>query len=138
MKKDFLIGGLRTIVWLSLLWYVIFLTTKNIDITPNLNNDMIILSIIWFIALTMIFVGIFKPCFKKPRLIQAFMWIFLILFPVYAWIKDNPQNLVFLHDILQIIGALAVILSFGKVCVYEKCEKQAEKIKEEEMEIIEV
>jgi len=86
----------------------------------------------------MIFVGIFKPCFKKPRLIQAFMWIFLILFPVYTHIQDNPQNLVFLHDILQIIGALATILSFGKICVYDKCKKQAEQIKEEEMEIIEV
>jgi hypothetical protein len=83
----------------------------------------------------MIFVWLFKPCFKKPRIIQAFMWIFLILFPVYTWIQDNPANYVFLHDILQVIWTLALALSFGKICVYNKCEKKQE---EAEIEIIEV
>ena len=137
MKKDLIIGSLRTIVGLWLIGYVVFLYQNHIDIVPGkvYSYDLTILAIVAFIALMIIFVGTLKPCFKKPRIIQAFMWIFLILFAYYTWIVDNPANHMYLRDILAVIGSLALWLSFGKLCVYDRCIKQKE---EEETEIIEI
>ena len=137
MKKDFIVGLLRTVVGLALLWYVIYLQQAHIDIVPNkeYTYDLAILGVTWFVALMMIYVWVFKPCFKRPRIIQAVMWIFLILFANYSWIVDVPGVHLYLRDILNVIGSLALALSFGKVCVYDKCIKQKE---EEETEIIEI
>jgi len=138
MKKDIIIWWMRVAIWLWLLAYIFFLYNKKADIIPWSWNDIIVLWIIALIALVMIYVGLAKPCFKKARIIQATMWIILILFPQYTWITDNPANMIFLHDILQVLWAIAIALSFGKICVYDKCQKIEEKAKEEEMEIIEV
>ena len=140
MKKDTIVWALRTFVGLALLAYVIYLAYYQIDIVPNKpwNYDLIVLIIVGLIAMMMIFVGIVKPCFKKPRLIQAFMGIFLILFPYYAGIQDNPEINQYLGDILRVIGSLALALSFGKFCVYEKCTSLEKQIESWEVEIIEV
>ena len=137
MKKDLIIWWMRTIVGLALLWYVIFIWFNQLDIIPNKtwNYDLTVLVIIWAISAMMIFSWLVKPCFKRPRTMQAIMWAVLILLPYYVGIQDNLTNYLFLWDILKVIGSLALALSFGKVCVYEKCEKKQE---EEEVEIIEV
>jgi len=140
MKKDLLVWWLRVVVGLSLLTYVLYIYFNHIDIVPTKQwwYDIVILAIIAFIWLIMIYVWTIKPCFKRPRVIQFFMWVFLILFPQYVGMVDNASLHLFLHDILQIIWSLAIILSFSKACIYDKCEKVEEQIKNWEMEIIEV
>jgi len=140
IKKDNLIGVLRVIVGLGLLSYVIYLWYNHIDIVPgkDWSYDLAILAIVWIISLVMIFVWIAKPCFKKPRIIQAIMWIFLILFAQYSGITDNYEIHQYLWDILKVIWSLALALSFGKICVYDKCSSIEKQIESWEMEIIEI
>ena len=140
MKKDTIVWLLRTIVGLWLLSYVIYLWYNQIDIVPSKEwgYDLTILVITWIIALVMIFVWIAKPCFKKPRIIQGVMWIFLILFAQYSWIVDTYTTHQYLWDILKVIGALALALSFGKICTYDKCSSVEKQIESGEMEVIEI
>ena len=141
-KKDLFLMSLRTFIGGALLWYVIYLYVNHIDIVPTKEwpYDATILVITGLIALMMIAVGLFRICFKKPRLTMIFMGIFLILFAFYSGITDYPQNSqpVFLRDILAVIWSLATLLWFTKICIYDKCKKIEEKQKEEQMEIIEV
>jgi len=141
-KKDLFLMSLRTFVGGALLGYVIYLYVNQVDIVPGKvwSYDATILSIVGLIALMIIAVGLARICFKKPRLTQIFMWIFLILFAYYSWITDYPANpnYVFLRDILVVLWSLATILGFTKLCIYDKCQKIEEKKKEEQMEIIEV
>jgi len=143
MKKDIIVGLLRTIVGLWLLSYVTYLGYNQIDIIPSKEwgYDLTVLFITWIVALTMIFVWIAKPCFKRPRIIQGIMWVFLILFAQYSWIIDYPNNtfqFAYLWDILKVIWALALWLSFWKMCVYEKCSSIEKQIESWEMEVIEI
>jgi len=141
-KKDLFLMSLRTFVWGALLWYVVYLYINQVDIVPwkVWTYDATILAITWLIWLMIIAVWLFRICFKKPRLTQILMWIFLILFAYYSWITDYPVNHyhVYLRDFLVVLGTLATILWFTKICIYDKCKKIEEKQKEEQMEIIEV
>ena len=141
-KKDLFLMSLRTFVGWALLGYVIYLYINKVDIIPGKvwSYDATILIITGLIALMIIAVWLFRICFKKPRLTQVLMWIFLILFAYYSWITDYPvnHNYVFLRDILVVLWTLATILWFTKLCIYDKCQKIEEKKKEEQMEIIEV
>ncbi len=137
MKKDIWIMTLRTIVWLALLSYVIYLSINQADIIPTKawNFDLTVYIILWILACMMIIVWITRPCFKKPRTFQVIMGIAIILFVNYIWIQDSSISWIFLKDILSILWAIIIVLWFTKVCVYDKCKKQQE---EEEVEIIEV
>ncbi len=141
-KKDLFLMFLRVIVWVSLLSYVIFLYTHKVDIVPTKpwNYDVVILAIVALISLMIILVWLFRICFKRPRLTMFLMGIFLILFAYYSGIVDYPKNsnMVYLRDILVVLWVLASTLGLTNLCVYDKCKKIEEKIKEEKMEIIEV
>ena len=139
-KKDMFLVALRTIVWGSLLAYVIYLYTHHVDIVPTKewSYDATILAITGLIAVMIIIVGIARICFKKPRMTMIFMGIFLILFAFYSGIQDDPAKHIHLRDILATIGTLATLLGFTKICIYDKCKKIEEKQREEQMEIIEV
>lgn len=137
MKKDIWIMSLRIIIGLSLLAYIIYLYINQADIIPTKseNYDITIYIIVWILACILIFIWIMKTCFKKPRTLQVIMWIFIILFVNYVWLKDNPSANIFIKDILSVIWVIITILWFTKVCIYDKCQKKQE---ETEMEIIEV
>jgi len=137
MKKDILLISLRTIIGISLLSYVIYLSINQADIVPTKpwNYDLTVYIILWILAFAFIFLWAAKPCFKRPRTIQVIVWIAIILFANYVWLKDNPSSYIFLKDILSVLWSIITVLWFTKVCIYDKCQQKQE---EAEIEIIEV
>jgi len=137
MKKDIVLMSSKITVGLSLLSYVIYLSIHQLDIIPTKpwNFDLTVYFIIWILACMIIFVWITRFCFKRPRTIQVIIWIAIILFVNYVWIKDNPSSGIFLKDILSVLWVIITVLWFTKICIYDKCQKKQE---EAEVEIIEV
>ena len=137
MKKDLVLSIVRILIWLSLLSYIIYLFINKADIIPSQtrNYDATIYCIIWFFAIAITVSWIIKPCIKKQRTIMVIMWITIILFANYVWLKDNPSSYIFLRDVLNVLWTIITILWFTKVCIYDKCQKKQE---EAEIEIIEV
>jgi hypothetical protein len=140
-RKDLFLATLRVIVGFCLISYLIFLYLHWVKLVPNKSNfyNLIIMWVLFLLWLFILLMWIFRFCFKKPRLVQFIAWIFIILFANYSWIIDYPQNqYVFLKDILNFLGFLAVVLSFSKLCIYDKCMKKQIEEKKQQMEVIEV
>jgi len=126
----------RIIIWLGLVWYSSFLLLEGIDIlavSDQLTNQLGLLAVI-FLGWFMILMWVRPICFPKMKLTHFFLGIFLI-FMARMYFQDDPANMVFVWDILRILGVLNIILGPLGICIPTKCKKLQE---EKEVEIIEV
>lgn len=132
--RDNVVRVLRFIVWWSLIGYVIKLYLSNAIITNNENMQILFYIMILFIWLYIIAFAIYPICLPKPKTTNVLFWIFIIIFAEISLI-DNPQNHVYIADILKILWIVFTIAWFTKVLIPASCQKKMEDAK---IEIIEV
>lgn len=137
--KDKIISWFRIITWLFLVIYIIYLLINGISFTNW--NDIVLWWMLILFWLFLVVIWVYPICFNRPRLTQFFVWLFLMYF-WYIFFKNNPNDFVFVSDILRILWALMMVLWPLWFCVNEKCKKVIEdrkkKVDESKIEIIEV
>ncbi len=133
--KDLINRILRITLGVAIIGYLIFLELNWINITWSSDDIVHYISmfIAWAIWVYLLASGIKIFYFNKPRVKQVFFGLFLIIFWQYG-IVDNPDKLVYLGDLLTVLGVIIVITGAIWVFVFESYIKKKE---EEKIEIIE-
>ncbi len=134
--KDKVVSALRIATGVGIVWYVSYLFVNNETIVKPwyANLNMVVLWVIWIFGLRVIFSWIKSFFIPRQRLIQCITWIVLILLWSYV-LQDDPDNYVYLADILNILWAILMVVWPIGILINEKIKKQKE---EEKIEIIEV
>ncbi|MEF2174904.1 MAG: hypothetical protein V3575_00410 [Candidatus Absconditabacteria bacterium] len=132
--RDNVVRVLRFVIGGSLIGYLIKLYTSNAIITDNENMQMFFYIIVFCIGLYILAFAIYPICLPKPKTTNVLFGIFIIIFAASS-LKDNPQNNVYIADILKIVGIMFTIAGFTKVLIPASCQKKMEDAK---IEIIEV
>lgn len=132
--RDDVVRLLRLLIWWSLIAYIVKLYINNSIITSNESMQLFFYWVLFIIWLYILAFGIYPICLPKPKTTNVFFGIFVILFASSA-LKDNPQNHVYIADLLTIVWIIFTVAWFTKVLIPASCQKKMEDAK---IEIIEV
>ncbi len=135
-KKDKIISIVRLIVWFIFLAYSFYIFSNWLIIVKDdfVHYNTLAQIFVFVFGLFITFMGIYPICFPKARLMQFFVWLFLILIGYYVFI-NNPDKGIYIGDMLRVLGAFLVVVAPFWLCVPDVCKKQEE---EKNIEIIEV
>ena len=134
--KDTIIKTITLLIGFGLLVYVgwLFIQWTVVTAAGDQGWTVFALALSLFVALFFIAVAL------APRLIPMNRW-HLLLFGVLIilgagyWLKDKPEQQVFLADIMKLVGVYLVITGPTRMLIPKKVQ---EAIEEEKMEVIEV
>lgn len=134
--KDNIIKIWRTLIWLIISGYVSWLFYLNSIITKSefISYNKIIMIFLIILGIGIIIMWLTLFCLNRPKIQWVIMWISLILLS-HIFLQDNPNNMIFIWDILNFIWLFICVISPTWACIPNKCIKKSEQSK---IEIIEV
>lgn len=134
--KDKILRSLHILIGAGLIAYVYYLFSNQAIIVKEAiqSNNLYTLIWIWAFGLINLYMWIRPICFKKPKTTIFLTWIVVILFSKYS-LMDNPWEMIYMADILNILWVLLIIGWISWAWVLDLCKK---KLQDEKTEIIEV
>ena len=134
--KDYIIKALIWLIWVALVAYVAWLYTQGAQVMSEgwESNNMIGLIFAWVIGLFLILAASKESVLPNNRRGVLLLWIGVI-WSAHAYLADIPSSMVYLQDIMKLVGVVLCIAWPTKALQSAKYEEQK---LEEEIEVIEV
>ena len=124
--------------------YASFLLVQGVDVLvvqDAMPNQLGLIAVI-FLGAFLVLMGVRPVCFPKMKIVYFCLGVFLVMMGRMYFLDmgsihllDDPSEMVFIGDIIRIVGVLSMILGPLGICIPTRCKKIQE---EREVEIIEV
>lgn len=134
VMKDILVKMFVVSLWLSLIWYIVWLYMQWVTIVADEQYNlvsMIVIVLLWLYMVSLALVWSFVP---TNRYTLALIW-FVVMYVSHIYLIDQPDLYVYSGDILKLISVFLIVAWVSKLLVTKAIQKAKE---EQEIEVIEV